>query len=275
VSILQTWEKANLLVQADSAGLLQYWRAVDSVVTTLKQLSNPDHRRQIQSPMLRAQRHVFTEALDYLLNRWQSLSCAAAVSATAYLAGHRGGELSISVSSVHELFNTYAYELLTLNKTIGHHRGKAPIIRELRSQLTAMEKEEGQWQLNEDERSKGKGVLINDPMLYYKRRLNYDDCALLSSLAVTLLSVAASEASVERTFSALKLQWTALRNQLNVKTVENLLQLQLNHPKLREPNGMSGVQQPSTKYFLANPLLEGDPAHDEPALLDDDDGGMM
>jgi len=256
------------MVQADGAGLLQYWQAINSIMELLSKIIN---NQIFKSSILKKHKAVFTSAFDYLSGRWGELKCSTAVSAAAYLAGQRGGKLSCSVSDTHAFFDEYAYDLLSLAGVIPHHLGHSTVTIRLRSQLQQMEKSEGPWTLNSDEQSKQRSMLVSDPILYYKRRSRMEECNPLASLAVIMLSIAPSEAAVERTFSSLKGQWTALRNQLTVDTVECLLHLQLNHRKLRDASGMVGAVQPSTKYFLLNPLVGSADDPNEQVLVEEDE----
>ena len=119
-----------------------------------------------------------------------------------------------------------------------------------------METEADKWVLTLAERSSVHKRRLVNPLQYYTRRLEHDETHLLATVAVTLLSIVPSEAAVERTFSALKMQWTPRRNQLQVETVEDLLQLQLNSSQLRETSELAGGQQPSTKYQLVEEVSE-------------------
>lgn len=121
----------------------------------------------------------------------------------------------------------------------------------------AMEEQRGKWWPDSLELARASSATFRSPLNYYQRRSHHPECSPLAQLAVILLSVVPSEASVERTFSWLKMQWTARRNRLDVSTVNNLLRLQLSAKRQAEVSDLAATSQPSAKCWLVSPAAAG------------------
>lgn len=68
------------------------------------------------------------------------------------------------------------------------------------------------------------------------------------------------------------MQWTARWNKLEVSTINNLLQLQLNGERLRKESDLAVGGQPSAKYWLSSAVQqEEDDTETEAA----EDGGEV
>ena len=190
--------------------------------------------------------HVVHNSAMHLLNDAGLNSILDPFNKVITLSGYKDTGVITNVSTVDEWLLESGPKLLKLlNIPTNDYTGA-----QLQHQVAEMETEAGNWALTKVERSTMTQRKLVHPMQYYTRRLEHADTNLLSIVATTLLAIVPSEASVERTFSALKMQWTPRRNQLQVDTVEDLLQLQLNSSQLRSTSELAGGQQPSTKYQL-------------------------
>ena len=268
-SVLSVWETANLLVQRDSAHLGDCYQAVSSVLTKLTSLSETTTATTLRSPLLVNKQAVWQRGIEYLTSRYMNSDLHKTVSATAYLAGYRTGQLECNVNTVHYFLSYIAPHVLRNVQAPVDQSTPSTLIQ----QLGQMELGEGAWKVTPDEIGNNNTQLLSNAKLYYKRRVSFTQCQPLASLALTMLSVNPSEASVERTFSALKGQWTALRNRLSVETINSLLQLQLNHSKLRGESELSRHDQPAASLTLFDALPAAAEENEEDENKADDGQG--
>jgi len=248
IIILQEWELSNKLMQADSATLLDYYLQLVSLLTYLERLKLRDVKG-LSSSLMERNTVAWTRTADYIYHRWADLDCNQIVAVTAYIARAKSRELGCDVSNAHSFFQYKATRLLRSSNIPIADNG---VDKQLMKQLQQMEGEEGRWHLEPGESKNSRTETLANPLLYFKRRSYYSECCPLASLAVILLTITPSEASVERTFSALKMQWTPRRNRLEVSTINNLLQLQLNSDRLRKESDLAVAGRPSAKYWLAS-----------------------
>lgn len=268
VAILQNWEKHNKVVQADSASLVDYFNAIVGLSAYLQQLIDGTAAGITSTTVLGCGK-AFLSTKQYILKRWNKLECRDAISAAAYLARARSTEFNCDVNTTHKFIRDSAVKLMQachIPLPAGDVAGL------LIKQLAEAEAPTAPWRYVELEstENKSKAELVN-AVSYYKRRLRYDEACLLASLAVILLTITPSEASVERLFSRLKLLWTAKRNSLHVSTVDNLLHLAMNGKRLRQMSELATHQQASSKWWLVAPAAAADEQDEIEAAEDVED----
>lgn len=269
VTILRYWEKHNKIVQADAASLVNYFDAFVELTGYLKQLHDGT-AEGITSTAIRGCREAFLSTEQYIRLRFNKMTCRDAVSAAAYLSKSKSVDFNSDVSTTHKFFKAQAVSLM---KACQLDLPAGNVANQLIEQLGKLDAGEAPWKLEAGERSERSNTSeLANAVGYFRRRLRYrEEARLLASLALILLTITPSEASVERTFSKLKLQWTAKRNRLDVTTVDCLLQLQMNGLRLRADSDLLTLKRPSSKWWLVDGARDSDEQDDSETADDSKD----
>lgn len=260
--LLRVWEEHNLKVQADNATLLDYFTAISKIHDKLTKLGAVNRSaaltNQFNSVLMRQHVQLFRKAAAYLKGRYDRMEPTSKVlGAVAYICGNRTDMLNSNSEAATHFLQHLAPRIFgnTFTPPRTYTLDLARILgNTLVKQYAELELFNGRWRRNDtDEATSSQLHLLPNPVLYFTRRSRVTECLPLASLMLCLLKVAPSEASVERSFSALKAQWSAARNHLAPETVNDLLQLQLNHTKVREFPHLLQHQPTAEKFSLISP----------------------
>lgn len=219
LKLLELYQKHTNVVQSDSATLLDMYDAVITIKNTLKM--NYERSDNLH-PLLRNAEYWRTQH-EYLINRFNNLDSVSVTWFAAFITGSTERDLSPTEASIRQWLLNNAMHILT-NIQIGDTNST---LAQVILQFEAFCQKAGRWRMLASEYS-GRGTRLRNPAAYFRDRRPYSDSALFAEICIAVLSIIPSEASVERMFSSMKQTWSARRNRLSMKTINNLLMIRQN-----------------------------------------------
>jgi hypothetical protein len=217
--LLGVLNRHNLAVQSDTATLVDTFQALVSIMEELEKTAKQD---AFLSKHLKGS-PVWLDVFNYLKGRLVKEESTYIIAVTAWLCGNQANMLATPTETVYSWFEDNADAILSSAGVSVPEN----VAEQVKLQLAALESRKGPWRCTDVEI--GKGNIINQPSLYFKRRLYKPECSLVARIGHVLLSISPSEAAVERVFSTFKLHWTPRRNALDIKTVDDILTVQAHH----------------------------------------------
>lgn len=218
-----------------------------------------------QHVLLQDKQAYWLQQKTYLAERQNDLDSKDMTMFAAFVVGTTKAPLKVSEAAAKGWLMTNGQNMLTNCGEISNENA----IDALLSQFHAFCSKKGRWSLSVGEYANGKGTALRDAGMYMRDRKDYAECRQLAVVCLAVLSVAPSEASVERLFSTLKYTWTPRRNKTHMGTVNSLLMIKCN-ARLCERSGVSANDDEAvpSKHSVLRVCDDGEGSDDEEMKAD-------
>lgn len=213
LDVLVVFDTHNKVVQSDKSTMVDAYDAIVAITDLM-------HKAHSSSKLINPS--IWVEVWHYWNKRITEADCKQLWLVAAFLARIENRHFPWNIRDIYKWFNDNSINVL---KSIGFPCTPDTVNRVI-SQLKEFEISSDHWELMPLEDFQGR---IVDYRHYWLRRMSIDGCQELAHIAYTVVTITPSEASVERSFSSLKLQWTARRNCLATERINDLMMIKSNH----------------------------------------------
>jgi hypothetical protein len=249
--IFSPFKSLTDLLQADHAMLSVVYHGFDSICEHTRNVSD-----RLQSVALRSidwkSRNVSTSVIENIKMRYHVNIEAAAVTAV-HLLTRSPARATMSDIEPDDIRRRVYNSMSTLvsSNIIERYTSTDAMLAELARQWTAFQMNNGKFmttsyeQINSD-------TSYQSLRAYWTNRLHHRESELLAIVALAMLAINPSEASVERSFSQQKLTHSSLRNRLADEIVEAQMFIKMNAPLLTS-NDMEWNRSVPDPWYCLDP----------------------
>jgi hypothetical protein len=231
ITILKLFQVFTDQLQSDDAMLSVVYKGFENICEHVKNVSKQLHTAELKVMDWKSE-HVKTSVLMNIRKRYQGNIATAAVKLVHILSRSKEGRLISDIEPA-TIKQTMLHNIKRLanNSMIDQYSNDTEIKDEAARQWTAFQSSEGEFMPTSAEPITT-NISYESIREYWMDRLNSNETEMLATIALAMISINPSEASVERSFSQQKLTHSVLRNRLADEVVEAQMFIKMNVPLL-------------------------------------------